>query len=157
MWSTSWNDSVQLRFSWVSLKHFFLQNAPWSHYNTISFHYSDATASRIISLTIVYSAVYSGADQRRHQSSASLAFVRGIHRWPMNSPHKWLVTWKMFPLKTSSRWTNYSRRPIDFHRELTTPGVNFEFTIRVISSFTVYIYIYVRYRWLSARLQYFHY
>ena len=39
----------------------------------------------------------SGADQRKHQSSASLAFVRGIHRWPVNSPHKWPVTRKMFP------------------------------------------------------------
>ena len=54
-------------------------------------------ASQITSLTIVYSTVYSGADQRRHQSSASLAFVRGIHRWPMNSPHKGPVTRKMFP------------------------------------------------------------
>ena len=36
-------------------------------------------ASQIISLTIVYSIVYSDADQRKHQSSASLAFVRGIH------------------------------------------------------------------------------
>ena len=42
-------------------------------------------ASQITSLTIVYSTVYSGADQRKHQSSASLAFVRGIHRWPMNN------------------------------------------------------------------------
>ena len=32
-----------------------------------------------------------------HQSSASLAFVRGIHRWPVNSPHKLPVTRKMFP------------------------------------------------------------
>ena len=53
-------------------------------------------ASRIISLTIVYITVHSGADQRKHQSSASLAFVRGIHRSPMNSPHKWPVTRKMF-------------------------------------------------------------
>ena len=36
-------------------------------------------------------------DQRKHQSSASLAFVWGIHRWPVNSPHKWPVTRKMFP------------------------------------------------------------
>ena len=56
-----------------------------------------ATASQITSLTIVYSTVYSGADQRKHQSSASLAFVRGIHRGPVNSPHKWPVTRKMFP------------------------------------------------------------
>ena len=54
-------------------------------------------ASQITSLTIVYSTVYSGADQRKHQSSASLAFVRGIHRWPVNSPHKGPVTRKMFP------------------------------------------------------------
>ena len=47
-----------------------------------------AMASQITSLTIVYSTVYTGADQRKHQSSASLAFVRGIHRWPVNSPHK---------------------------------------------------------------------
>ena len=56
-----------------------------------------AMASQITSLMIVYSTVYSGGDQRKHQSSASLAFVRGIHRWPMNSPHKWPVTRKMFP------------------------------------------------------------
>ena len=54
-------------------------------------------ASQITSLTIVHSTVYSDADQRKHQSSASLAFVRGMHRWPMNSPHKWPVTRKMFP------------------------------------------------------------
>ena len=52
-------------------------------------------ASQITNLTIVYSTVYSGADQRKHQSSASLAFVGGIHRWPVNSPHKGLVTRKM--------------------------------------------------------------
>ena len=46
-----------------------------------------AIASQITSLTIVYSTVYSG-DQGIHQSSASLAFVRGTHRWPVNSPHK---------------------------------------------------------------------
>ena len=53
--------------------------------------------SQITSLTIVYSTVNSDADQRKHQSSASLAFVRGIHRGPVNSPHKWPVTRKMFP------------------------------------------------------------
>ena len=56
-----------------------------------------AMASQITSLTVVYSTVYSGGDQRKHQSSASLAFVRGIHRWPVNSPHKGPVTRKMFP------------------------------------------------------------
>ena len=55
-----------------------------------------AMASQITNLTIVYSTVSSGADQRKHQSSASLAFVRGIHQWPVNSPHKGPVTRKMF-------------------------------------------------------------
>ena len=45
-------------------------------------------ASQIISLTIVYSTVCSFADQRKYQSSTSLAFVQGIHRWPVNSPQK---------------------------------------------------------------------
>ena len=64
-------------------------------------HYNDVimslTASQITSLMIVYSTVYSDADQRKHQSSALLAFVRGIHRGPVNSPHKGPVTRKMFP------------------------------------------------------------
>ena len=41
--------------------------------------------------------MYSGVDQRKHQSSASLAFMRGIHQWPVNSPHRWPVTRKRFP------------------------------------------------------------
>ena len=69
--------------------------------NYLTVHYGDvimgAIASPITSLTIVYSTVYSEADQRKHQSSASLAFVRGIHQGPVNSPHKWPVTRKMFP------------------------------------------------------------
>ena len=84
----------------------------WPQYNDIRLyndtqlylvilHYNDvimeAIASQMTSVTIVYSIVYSDADQRKHQSSASLAFVRGIHRGPVNSPHKWPVTRKMFP------------------------------------------------------------
>ena len=64
-------------------------------------HYNDVTmskiASQITSLAIVYSTVYSDPGQTKHQSSASLAFVRGIHRGPVNSSHKWPVTRKMFP------------------------------------------------------------
>ena len=64
-------------------------------------HYDDVImgtmASQITSLTNVYSIVYSGTDQIKHQSSASLAFVRRIHRGPVNSPHKGPVTRKMFP------------------------------------------------------------
>ena len=72
----------------------------WNFFKEI-WHYGDvmmgAMASQITSLTIVNSTVCSGADQRKHQSSASLAFVWGIHRWPVNSPHKWPVTRKMLP------------------------------------------------------------
>ena len=64
-------------------------------------HYSDVTMSAIApqttGISIVYSIVCSGVDQRKHQSSASLAFVRGIHLWPVNSPHKGPVTRKMLP------------------------------------------------------------
>ena len=71
------------------------------HHARLILHYNDVTmgaiASQITSLTIIYSTVYSDADQRKHQSSASLALVRGIHRWPVNSSHKWPVTRKMFP------------------------------------------------------------
>ena len=56
-----------------------------------------AIASQITGVSIVCSTVYSGADQRQHQRPASLAFVRGIHRWPMDSHHKGPVTRKMFP------------------------------------------------------------
>ena len=59
-----------------------------------------AMASQITSLTSVYSDVYSCANQRKHQSSTSLAFVRRIHRWPVNSSHKRPVTRKIFPFDT---------------------------------------------------------
>ena len=64
-------------------------------------HYSDVIlgtiASQITSLIIAYSTVYSYAEQTKHQSSTSMAFVWGIHRRPVNFPHKWPVTRKMFP------------------------------------------------------------
>ena len=75
--------------------------------STLRWRHMGAIASQITSLMIVYSTVYSDAGQRKHQSSASLAFVRGIHRGPVNSPHKWSVTRKCFHLMTSS-WTTKS-------------------------------------------------
>ena len=69
--------------------------------HVVTYHHGDvimgAIASQITSLMIVYSTIYSDVDQRKHQSFALLAFVRGIHRGPVNSPHKWPVTRKMFP------------------------------------------------------------
>ena len=90
---------VQLVLYWCQL------STNCNHYKQIPtrwlIHYDDiimsAIASQITSLAIVYSTVYSDVDQRKHQSSASLAFVWGIHRGPVNSPHKWPVTRKMFP------------------------------------------------------------
>ena len=72
-----------------------------SNTKSAGFHYNDAImgamASQITSLTIINSTVYSDADQRKYQFSVSLAVVRGIHRWLVNSPHKEPVTRKMFP------------------------------------------------------------
>ena len=69
-------------------------------------HYSDVImstmASQITGVSIVCTAVVSGADQRKHQSSAPVAFVRGIHRWPVNSSHKVLQRGIFFHLMTSS-------------------------------------------------------
>ena len=77
------------------------QHEPLTGVCVIVTHYCDvimgSVPSQFTSLTIVYSTVYSDADQRKHQSSASLAFVRGFHRGPVNSLHKWPVTRKMFP------------------------------------------------------------
>ena len=71
-------------------------------------YYSDVIispmASQITGVWSVCSTVCSGADQRKYQSSASLAFVRGIHRWPMDSPLKGQQREKCFLLKTSSWW-----------------------------------------------------
>ena len=72
----------------------YIKSILWNHYND---GIMSVIAFQITSLTSVCSTVYSGADQIKHESSASLAFVRGIHRGPVNSTHKWPVTRKMFP------------------------------------------------------------
>ena len=78
---------------------------------TMCDHYCDvmmgAMASQITSLTIVYSTVHSGADQRNYQSPASLAFV--------NSPHKWPVTRKMSPFDNAIMWLFESLMLSDGH------------------------------------------
>ena len=64
-------------------------------------HYSDTImspkTSQITSVSSVNSIIFSDAEQRKYQSSASLAFLRGIHQWLVNSLHKGPVTQKMFP------------------------------------------------------------
>ena len=72
-----------------------IPNIHWTisnHWGGTQRHYSDvimsAMASQITEVLMVCSAVCSGADQRKHQSSASPVLVRGFLRWPVNSPHK---------------------------------------------------------------------
>ena len=97
----------------------------WMHQWSIS-HQSDVimstVASQIISISIVYSTVCSGANQRKHQSSVLLAFVRGIHQWPVNSPHKGPVTWKTFPFDEVmwSIWLNQSHKSLRTNNITTT-------------------------------------
>ena len=90
IWGVFWRDFEE---NWLRYNHTALY--------LYTIHYSDVImsvmASQSTSPTIVYSTIYWGTDQRKHQSSTSLAFVRGIHRWPVNSPHKGPVMRKMFP------------------------------------------------------------
>ena len=83
-----------------------------------------AIASQITSLTIVYSTVYSGADQRKHQSSASLAFVGGILRGPVNSPQKGPVTRKVFPFGDVILDDNNNGCPFEKKMELRDFAIN---------------------------------
>ena len=76
----------------VTDQHRHVEGKEENHYNDVIM---SLMASQVTSFTIVYSNVDS--DERKHQSSASLAFVLGIHRSPVNSPHKWPVTRKMLP------------------------------------------------------------
>ena len=64
-----------------------------AHLTTLYLYIIRAMASQITSFLIVWS----GAFQRKYQSSASLACEKGIHHWPVVSRHKRPVTWKMFP------------------------------------------------------------
>ena len=84
---------------WYLVPHFF--PFPWALTTKWHIHYSDVImstlASQITYMTIVWSTACSGIDQRKHQSSASLAFVKGIHQWLVDSPHKGPVTWEMCP------------------------------------------------------------
>ena len=72
---------------------------PWVHYADVIM---TKMTSQITSLTVVYSTVYSDADQIKHQSSASLAFVWGIHRDRWIPRTKGQLRGKCFHLMTSS-------------------------------------------------------
>ena len=88
------------------------------------------TASRITSLTIVYSIVYSGADQRNIKAPRHWP-LRGIHRWPVNSPHKWQVKRKMFPfddiiMSAKNRFTKQVKKCQGYvHAPILNPSIPF--------------------------------
>ena len=88
-----------------------------------SLHYNDVImslmASEITSLTSVCSTVYSGADQRKHQSSVSLASVQGIRRGPVNSSHKGPVARKMFPFDDV-----FMAKVSSSHSHMRGPGIS---------------------------------
>ena len=110
-------------------------------------HYCDAImgemVSQITSLTAVYSAVHTGADQRKHQNSALLAFVLGIHRSPVNSPHKWPVTRKMFPFDNViiPRALTYPRGPWVHSMHCGAPWVTHSPNLGKIKRITADIYV----------------
>ena len=89
-----WKTLTRLSNLWPFGKSVSVQRLLSSHYDDVIM---TMLASQITSLPVVCSIVYSDVNQRKHQSSASLAFVREIHRGPVNFPHKWPVTRKMFP------------------------------------------------------------
>ena len=108
-------------------------------------------ASQIISLTVVYTTVWPGADQRKHQSSVFLIFVRGIHRWTVNSPHKRPVTRRMFYHLMTSSWTRWYLVVSQQKRKwpavvivIVTPSIQFPFETNFDDvKRDMYIYIYI--------------
>ena len=110
----------------------------WAHKQIVNSpitltHYSDVImspmASQITSIVIPYSIVCSCVNQRKHHSSSSLAFVRGIHRWSVNSPHRRPVTRKMFPFDDviMKKWVD---QITSLH--MTWPNFWLEWIIRII-------------------------
>ena len=116
-------------------------------------------ASQVTNLTIVYSTVYSGANQRKHQSSASLAFVREIHRGPVTSPHKCQQRGKCFYWMTSScfLWFVYVRfYPFPPGWLHCVPRYFYRFVLKDLNSFRENsLFIYVKSVWFTLMLSLF--
>ena len=109
----------------------------WDHYNDVIM---SAIASQITSLVIVYSTVYSGADQRKYQSSPRhWPFLRGIHRGPV-SPHKGTVSRKMSPFDEVFMISSSMN---------TSPGMETFFGPKpwVLALHSVYIHVSVLKKW----------
>ena len=98
-----------------------------------------ATASQITGISIVYSTICSGADQRKYQSSPSLTFERGIHRWPVDSPHKGPVTrkciysmtswclWLWLIISKASCYLNHAISEFFYHKNDPTYNIHADF------------------------------
>ena len=91
----------------------------WWLWSNKGVYYSDAImstmTSQITGVLIVCLTICSEADQRKHQRSVSLAYVRGIHRWPMDSFHKGLVKRKIFPFGgVMMLWNQHPRKGIQY-------------------------------------------
>ena len=80
---------------------------PWRVYKSLQWRHNKFEGVSNQHVSTVCSAACSGTDQRKYLSPASLTFVRGIHRWPMDSPRKRPVTRKCFHLMTSSSVLKY--------------------------------------------------
>ena len=116
------------------------QPIPWllMHYNDVIMK---AMASEITDVSIVCSTVCSGADRRKHQSSPSRAFVRGVHRWPVDSPHKGPVTRsvifdsfnRQFMLTSSSRNTTRFTGPL-WGESTRSHGTDLAFSLYIPAS-----------------------
>ena len=76
----------------------------WKKHRFYSDVIMDTMASQFTSLTNSLLNHLFSADQSKHQRSVSLGFVRGIHRWPVDSPHKLRVTRKLFPFDEVIVW-----------------------------------------------------
>ena len=89
---------LHVKITWVILAEVYIKASPsgLGQYSDVIMNTMD-DASHITGVSIVYSTVCSGADQRKQLNSAPLAFLWDIQMWPVNSPHKGPVTWKMFP------------------------------------------------------------
>ena len=100
-------------------------------------HYRDVIMNAM-AFRIVCSTLCSGADQRKHQSSASLAFARGIHWWPMDSHHKVPVTREMFPpddvimLREVGKWEIRVKEYIQTSSTIIInyPGMKLRFSVK---------------------------
>ena len=105
-----------IRDGLIDTKTLYIYADHWYYTNAVQCHHGDVImtgmASQISGVSIVFSAVCSGTDQRKHHSSASVAFVRGIHRGPVISPRTRPVTRKMFPFDDVIMYLDFSNRVI---------------------------------------------